>query len=74
MQTAMIRTVRPTGLSKLARCVLDNGRHTSFVGTFILDARKLDVFDQENLDESAFENSSVKLRSRRLMHPDLGAI
>jgi hypothetical protein len=47
----------PTGLSKLVRCVLDSGSQTSFVSTSIINARKLDVIDQQNLAVIAFQSS-----------------
>jgi hypothetical protein len=57
LQTARVRVVGPTGLCKLARCVLDSGSQTSFVSTSIIDSLKLDVIDQQNLAVSAFELS-----------------
>jgi hypothetical protein len=74
LQTARVRIVGPTGLSKLARCVLDSGSQTSFVSTSIIDTLKLDVIDQQNLVVSAFESSSVTSRSRRLVRLDLRGI
>jgi hypothetical protein len=67
LQTAKVRIVGPTGLSKLAHCVLDSGIQTRFLSTSIIDGRKLDVINQQNLAESAFESSSVTLRPRRLV-------
>jgi hypothetical protein len=49
LQNARVRIVGPTGLSKLARCVLDSGSQTSFVSTSIIDVLKLDMIDQQNL-------------------------
>jgi hypothetical protein len=74
LQTARVQIVGPTGLSKLARCVLDSGSQSSFVSTSIIDALKLDVIDQQNLAVSAFESSCVTSRSRRLVRLDLRGI
>jgi hypothetical protein len=60
LPTPRVRIVGPTGLSKLARCVLDSGSETSFVSTSVIDALKLDVIDQQNLAVSAFESSYVQ--------------
>ena len=54
LQTARVRIVGPTGLSKLTRCVLDSGSQSSFVSTSIIDARELDVSDRRHLAVSAF--------------------
>ena len=74
LQTARVRVVGPTGLSKLTSCVLDSGSQTSFVSTSIIDALKLDVIERRNLAVSAFESSSVSSRSRRLFCLDLRGI
>jgi hypothetical protein len=74
LQTARVRIVGPTGLSKFTRCVLDSGSQTSFVNTSIIDALKLDVIGQQNLAMSAFESSSITSRSRRLVRLDLRGI
>ena len=71
LQSARIRIVGLTGLSKLTRCVLDSGSETSFVSKSIIDALKLDVIDRRNLAVSAFESSSVTSGSRRLFRLDL---
>jgi len=49
LQTARVRIVGPTGLSKLTRCVLDSGIQKSFIRTSFIDALELDVVDQQNL-------------------------
>jgi len=46
LQTARVRIVGPTGISKLTCCVLDSGSQTSFVSKSIIDAMKLEVIDQ----------------------------
>jgi hypothetical protein len=74
LQTARVRIVGPTGLSKLTRCVLKSGSQTSFVSKSIIDALKLDVIDRRNLAVSAFESSTVTSGSRRLVHLDLRGI
>jgi len=74
LQTARVRIVGPTGLSKLTRCVLDSGSQTSFVTKSIIHAFKLDVIDRRNLAVSAFESSSVTSGSRRLVRLDLRGI
>jgi hypothetical protein len=74
LQTARVRIVGPTGLSKLTRCVLDSGSQTSFVSTSIVEALKLDVIDQRDLAVSAFESSSVTSSSRKLVHLDMRGI
>jgi hypothetical protein len=71
LQTARVRIVGPTCLSKLARCVIDSRSQTSFVSISIIDALKLDVIDQQNLDVNAFESSSATSSSRRLVRLDL---
>ena len=74
MQTARVRILGPSGLSKLTRCVLDSKSHTSFVSKSIIDALKLDVPDRRNLAFSAFESSSDTSCSRRLVRLDLRGI
>jgi len=74
LQTARVRIVGPTGLSKLTRCVLDSGSQTSFVSNSIIDALKLDVIDRRNLAVSAFELSSVTSGSPRLFRLDLSGM
>jgi len=74
LQTARVRIVGPTGLSKLTRCVLDSGSQTSFVSKSIIDALKLDVIDRRNMAVSAFESSSVTSGLRRLVRLDLRGI
>jgi hypothetical protein len=73
-QTAMVRIVGPTGLSKITRCVLDSGGQTIFVRKTIIDALNLDVIDRRNLAFSAFESSTVRSGSRRLLRLDLRGI
>ncbi|KAJ4437632.1 hypothetical protein ANN_17777 [Periplaneta americana] len=45
LQTARVWVTGPTGLTKLTRCVLDGGSHSSFVTKSIVDERKLEVVD-----------------------------
>ena len=71
LQTARVRIVGRTGLSKLTRCVLDSGSQSSFVSMSVIDALKLDVVGQRNLAVSAFESSSVKSSPRSLVRLDL---
>ena len=74
LQTARVRIIGPTGLSKITRCVLDSGSQTSFVSSPIIDSLKLDVIDQQNLAVSAFESSPATSNSRRLVRLDLRGI
>jgi len=46
LQTARVRIVGPSSLSKLTHCVLDSGSQTSFVSTSIIDAVQLNVIKQ----------------------------
>jgi len=73
-QTARVRVAGPTGLSKLIRFVLDSGSQTSFVSTSLIEALKLDVFDQRNLAVFAFESSSATSSSRRKVRLDMRRI
>ena len=74
LQTARVRIVGPTGLSKLTRCVLDSGSQTSFVSTSIIDAVQLNVIEQRSLAVSAFESSSVTSSPQRLVRLELRGI
>ena len=64
LQTARVQIVGPTGLRKLARCVLDSGIQSNFVSTSIIDALKLDLIDQRNLGVSAL-NRRLLRQARR---------
>ena len=50
--------MRPTGLSKLTRCVLDGGSQSSFIAKTLIDDLKLEVVDHRDLVVSAFESQS----------------
>jgi hypothetical protein len=73
LQTARVRAVGKSGLSKITRRVLDSGSQTSFVSKYIIDALELDTIDRRDLAVSAFE-SSVTSRTRRLVRLDLRGI
>jgi hypothetical protein len=55
LQTAKVRIVGPTSLSKLTHCVLDSGSQTSVLSTSIIDALKLVVIDGRNFAVSVLE-------------------
>jgi hypothetical protein len=74
LQTARVRIVGPTGLSKLTRCVLDSGSQTSFLSTSIIEVLKLEVTDQQNLAVNAFESPTATSIPRRLVHLNLREI
>jgi len=71
LHTTGVRVVRPSGLSKLTRCVLDSGSQTSLISTSIIGALKLEVIDQRNLAVGAFESPSITSSSRRLLRLNL---
>jgi len=58
LQTACVWVVRPTGLSKLTRCVLDGGSQSSFIAKTLIDDLKLEVVDHRDFVVSAFESLS----------------
>ena len=73
-QIVRVRVVGPTGLSKLARCILDSRSQTSFISIFFIDALKLEVTDQRHLAFDAFESPSITSSSRRQVRTDLRVI
>ena len=74
LQTARVRVVGPSGLSKLTCCVLDSGSQTSLISTSIIDALNLEVIDQRDLAVGAFESPCITSSSQRLFRLDLKGI
>jgi hypothetical protein len=70
LQTARVRIVGPTGLSKLTRCVLYSGSQSSFLSTSIMEALKLEVMVAVN----TFESPTATSISHRLVRLNLRGI
>jgi hypothetical protein len=59
--------MRPAGLSKLTRCVLDGGSQSSFIVNTLIDYLILDSVDRRDLLVSAFESRSSDSGPRRVV-------
>jgi len=57
----------PTGLSRLARCVLNGGSQSSFIAAHFTDDLKLQAINERELTVCAFESQSTQSRRRRLV-------
>lgn len=67
LKTAQVWITRPTGLSRLTRCVLDGGSQSSFIATTLIEDLKLNTIDERELTVCAFESRSTKSSRRRLV-------
>ena len=67
LQTARIRLVGPTGLSKETRCVLDGGSQSSFISESLITTLKLEVLAERHVSITAFETDRLPTEKRRLV-------
>ena len=67
LQTAQVRITGPTGRSRLTRCVLDGGSHSSFISDTLIEDLKLRITEHRELNVSAFEPQPALSSQRRLL-------
>ena len=67
LQTALIRIMGPTGLSKLTRCILDAGSQSSFVYKDLVNQLILDMIGWKHLAVTVFEALQPTSRNSRLV-------
>lgn len=66
LQTACIRIIGPTGLSKLTRCVLDGGSQSSFICKSLVDTLHLNIVDERDVRITTFESDITCSQKRRI--------
>jgi len=67
LQSARVWVTGPTGLSKLTRCVLDDGSQCRFIARSVIDDPQLEVIDQRDLSVNCFRDLPYRSRPEKIL-------